>query len=130
MSQTFPVSKAARWTGHILGILPCLMLFFSASMKFIVPEGMAEHIAALGWSLPAIGWLGVVQLTCTVIYLIPRTAVLGAILLTGYLGGAVAAHARIGDLPTCLFPFILGVMLWGGIFLRDPRLRALIPLRQ
>jgi len=130
MNEGPVASKAARWTGHLLGVLPCLMLFFSASMKFIVPEGMPEHIAELGWTLAAIWWLGLLQATCTVIYLIPRTAVIGAILLTGYLGGAIAAHARIGDLPTVLFPLILGVMLWGGLFLRDPRLRVLIPLRR
>lgn len=130
MSQASPVSKAARWTGHILGVLPCLMLIFSASMKLIVPEGMPEHIAELGWSVSVMGWLGVLQASCTVLYLIPRVAVLGAILLTGYLGGGIAAHVRIGDLPTSLFPLILGILLWGGLFLRDPRLRALIPLRR
>lgn len=130
MSDTPSASKAARWTGHILGVLPCLMLFFSASMKFIQPEGMPEHVAELGWSLQTTWWLGVLQATCTVLYLIPRTVALGAILLTGYLGGAIAAHVRIDDLPTVLFPLILGIMLWGGLFLRDPRLRALIPLRR
>jgi len=72
-----------------------------------------------------------VLLACTVLYLIPRTSVLGAILLTGYLGGAVATHARVGDplFTHILFPFYFGVMLWGGLFLREPRLRELIPLR-
>ena len=130
MNQSQPVSRAVFWTGHILGVLPCLMLFFSASMKLIVPEGMPEHIAELGWPLRMMSWLGMLQILCTVLYLIPRLAVLGAILLTGYLGGGIAAHVRIGDYATVLFPFLLGVLLWGGLFLRDPRLRVLIPLRQ
>jgi len=130
MNQPRAASKAACWTGYVLGVLPCLMLFFSASMKFIVPEGMPEHIAELGWSVPVMWWLGVLQTSCTVLYLIPRLAVLGAILLTGYLGGGIAAHVRIGDYATVLFPLLLGVLLWGGLFLRDPRLRVLIPVRQ
>lgn len=71
--------------------------------------------------------LGILEVACVVVYLIPRTAVLGAILLTGYLGGAVATHLRVGD--PCFGPILLGVVLWGGLFLRDPRLRTLIPLR-
>jgi ABC-type transport system involved in cytochrome c biogenesis permease component len=74
--------------------------------------------------------LGIVLLACTVAYLIPRTSILGAILLTGYLGGAVATHVRAGDtLFSILFPIILGVLIWGGLYLRDARLPALIPLR-
>jgi hypothetical protein len=106
------------------------MLVFSATMKFTQPEGVPEHFAELGWSLPTIAAMGFLEVACTVIYLMPRTAVLGTILLTGYLGGGIAAHVRIGDYVTVLFPFLLGVLLWGGLFLRDPRLRALIPLRQ
>ena len=129
MNEPRPVSRAAFCTGHVLGLLPCLMLFFSASMKFIVPEGMPEHIAELGWPLETMSWVGGLQVACTFIYLVPRTAALGAILLTGYLGGSIAAHVRIGDLPVVLFPLILGILLWGGLYLRDPRLRVLIPLR-
>jgi hypothetical protein len=129
MSAPQPVSQAALWTGHVLGVLPCLMMFFSSAMKFTQPEGVPEHFAELGWPLPAITAMGFLEIACTVIYLLPRTAVLGAILLTGYLGGGIAAHVRIGDHATVLFPLILGLLLWGGIYLREPRLRALIPLR-
>lgn len=72
--------------------------------------------------------LGILEIVCTVTYAVPRTAMLGAILLTGYLGGATATHVRIGD--SFISPVILGVLVWGGLFLRDPRLRALIPLRR
>ena len=130
MSETPAVSKAAFWTGHVVGVPPCLMMFFSAAMKFTQPEGVPEHFAELGWKLRTVEWLGLLEVICTVAYLIPRTAVPGAILLTGYLGGAIAAHVRIGDLGTLLFPLILGVMLWGGLWLRDPRLRALLPFRR
>ena len=122
-------SQAARWSGHILGLLPCLMMFFSSAMKFTRPEGVPEHFAELGWSLPVITATGFLEVACTVVYLIPRAAVLGAILLTGYLGGGIAAHVRIGDYATVLFPFSLGILLWAGLYLRDPRLRVLVPLR-
>lgn len=130
MSGPLPVSRAACWTGIVLGVLPCLMLFFSATMKFLQPEGVPGHFVELGWTPAVMPALAVLQVACTVLYLIPRLAVLGAILLTGYLGGGIAAHVRIGDYATVLFPLILGVLLWGGLFLRDPRLRTLIPLRQ
>jgi hypothetical protein len=106
------------------------MLVFSATMKFAQPEGVPEHFMELGWAPAVMVGLGMFEVACTVLYLVPRVAVLGAILLTGYLGGGIAAHVRIGDYATVLFPFLLGVLLWGGLFLRDPRLRALIPLRQ
>ena len=123
-----PVSKTARWAGYLLSALPVLMLVMSATMKFMKPAAAVEGFAHLG--LPerlALG-LGVLELSCTVIYLIPRTAVLGAILLTGYLGGATLAHLRVGD--PFIMPAVLGVLVWGGLFLREPRLRDLIPLRR
>ena len=129
MNEPQPVSKATFWTGHVLGVLPCPMLLQSSAMKFLLPAGVPEHFAELGWNLDTMRWMGALELACVVAYLIPRTAVLGAILLTGYLGGGIAAHVRIGDLPTVLFPLILGVLVWGGLYLRDPRLRALIPFR-
>ena len=92
------------------------------------PAAVVEGFTHLG--IPdrlALG-LGVLELACTVIYLIPRTAVLGAILLTGYLGGAILTHLRVGD--PVIMPAVLGVLVWGGLFLREPRLRELIPLRR
>ena len=128
VTQTSPVSKKALWAGYIMSALPVLMLLFSAVMKLVNPPPVAEGFKHLG--LPesfALG-LGVLELGCTLVYIIPRTAVLGAILLTGYLGGAVLAHLRVGD--AYFGPVIFGVLVWGGLFLRDPRLRALIPLRR
>ncbi len=126
-----PVSRPALWGGRILSGLPALFLLADSVGKFLKPAPVVEGTVKLGYSESIILPLGVVLLTCTVLYLIPRTAVLGAILLTGFLGGAVATHARVGDplFSHVLFPTYLGVMLWGGLYLRDPRLRELIPLR-
>ena len=122
-----PVSKKMLWTGHTMSILPALMLTVSAAMKLAHPPQLDEGFKHLGIPIAHAFGLGVLELACAVVYLIPRTAVLGAILLTGYLGGAIQTHVRVGD------PFytqiILGVVIWGGVFLRDARLRALIPLR-
>ena len=103
------------------------MLLFSAAMKFAKPPAVVEGFTHLGWPERLTLALGILELVCTVLYAIPRTAVLGAILLTGYLGGAIATHVRIGEQFVMIV--ILGVAIWAGLFLRDPRLRALIPLR-
>lgn len=122
-----PVSKVAFWTGLTLSILPSLMLGFSAVMKFVQPPDAAKGFEHLGVPMSQATGLGVLEVACTLIYLIPRTAVLGAILLTGYLGGAIQTHLRVGD-PYWV-QIVLGILLWGGVWLRDPRLRALLPLR-
>jgi len=110
-----------------MSTLPAVMLLFSGVMKLAKPPGLEEGFAHLGWPVSLALGLGTLQIACTVIYLIPRTAVLGAILLTGYFGGAMATHLRIGE--PCWMQFLFGVLVWGGLYLRDPRLRALIPLR-
>ena len=122
-----PVSKTARVIGWIMGILPVLMLLMSAVMKFVPNKQLQDGFTHLGWPLSLAVPLGVVELTSAILYLIPRTAVLGAILLTGYLGGAIATTLRVGDgfIPTV----IMGIFLWGGLFLRDSRIRNLIPIR-
>ena len=122
------VSKKAFWIGWIMSVLPCLMLLFSAAMKFARPPEVLQGFTHLGWPTSSALPLGILEVACTLTYLVPQTAVLGAILLTGYLGGAIATHARLGE--GFLMPVLFGVMIWGGIFLRDPRLRALIPLRR
>lgn len=126
-TPTTTVSKAARWTGRIMSTLPVLMLLFSGTMKFVPSPQLTEGFAHLGWPVSLAPVLAVLELGCTVIYLIPRTSVLGAILLTGYMGGAIATHLRIGE-PVYLH-IVFGVFIWGGLYLRDPRLRALIPWR-
>ena len=129
-TQTAPVSKARLWAGRILSVLPALFLLVDGAMKLVKPEPVVKATVELGYAETVIVPLGVVLLASTILYLIPRTAVLGAILLTGYLGGAVATQVRVGHgLFEILFPLMLGVLLWGGLWLRDDRLRALIPLR-
>jgi len=122
------VSKKVRWAGYIMSGLPVLMLVFSGVMKLMNPPSLAEGFNHLGLPVSLALGLGILELTCTVVYVIPRTSVLGAILLTGYLGGAILTHLRVGD--PFLAPVIPGVLLWGGPYLREPRLRALIPLRR
>ena len=130
-APTAPVSKKALWAGRILSALPALFLLMDSVGKFLKPTPVVEGTVKLGYSESILLPIAIVLLACTVLYLIPRTSVLGAILLTGYLGGAVATHARVGDplFSHILFPVYFGVMLWGGLYLRDPRLRELIPLR-
>src|SRR5262245_39557475 len=125
-----PVSKGALWAGRIMSALPSLFLLVDGAMKLAKPEIVVKTTVELGYAETVILPLGVVLLVCTILYLIPRTAVLGAILLTGYLGGAVATHVRAGQGAfEILFPVVIGALLWGGLVLRDGRLRALLPVR-
>ncbi len=125
-----PVAKTQLWAGRIVSALPALFLLVDGGMKLVKPAPVVEATVQLGYPESVIFGLGIVLLACTVTYLVPRTSILGAILLTGYLGGAVATHVRVGDgLFPIFFPVILGVLVWGGLFLRDDRLRALLPWR-
>src|SRR5882762_9509438 len=128
--QTAVVSRKALWTGRIISALPILFLLMDSMMKFAKPAVVVDTTVKLGYSETVIIPLGIVLLACTVLYVIPRTSILGAILLTGYLGGAVATHVRVGEgwFPVS-FPIVMGVLIWGGLWLRDERLRAIIPLR-
>ena len=129
-TQTAATSRKMLWAGRIISALPVLFLLMDAVMKLVKPAFVVEATVQLGYPESVIIGLGIVLLTCTVLYLIPRTSVLGAILLTGYLGGAVATHVRVGGgLFPISFPIILGVLVWGGLYLRDGRLRTLLPLR-
>ena len=106
------------------------MLIMSGVMKLMPPSAeMEKNMATQGWPMKLLVPLAIVEFSCTVLYLIPQTSVLGAILLTGYLGGAVATHVRIED-PLFFIPVIAGILVWLGLFLRDARLRALVPLRK
>jgi hypothetical protein len=126
-----PVSKKALWAGRIISVLPALFLLLDGVMKLAKPAFVVEATVQLGYPENVILGLGMVLIACTVLYLIPRTSILGAILLTGYLGGAVATHVRVGDpIFTICFPIVFGVLIWGGLTLRDGRLRTLIPLRE
>ena len=130
-SGAVPVSKKGLWAGRILSGLVVLFLIPDGIIKFIKPAPVVEAFAHLGLPLSISVTLGIILLLSTVLYAIPATSVLGAILLTGYLGGAVAAHLRVGDalFSHVLFPTYLGIVLWLGLYLREERLRALIPLR-
>ena len=125
--QTAPVSKKKLWAGRIISALPVLMLLFSGVLKLIKPAAVVVEFTRLGYAESAAIGLGIVELGCTVLYMIPRTSILGAILLIAYLGGATATHVRIGD--PFFIPIVLGVLIWLGLYLRDDRLRSLIPLR-
>jgi hypothetical protein len=128
VGQTAPESKKLLWAGRIMSALPVLALVLSGVMKLAKPPDVVEGFAHLGYPENLALGLGIVEFVCTALYLIPQTAVLGAILLTGYLGGATATHVRIGE--PFFAPVILGVLVWGGLYLRDARLRALVPLRK
>ena len=121
-------SKKMIWTGRILSILarpvPC---FFDGAMKLVKPAPVVEATSRLGFPESALTGVGLVLLACTILYLIPRTAVLGAILLTGYLGGAVAVQVRASSSGfETLFPVIFGALVWGGLILQDGRVGAVI----
>lgn len=125
------VSKAALWIGRGMSILVVLFFLLDGVMKLFKPAPVIEATEKLGYQQSVIIPLGIVLIACTVLYMIPQSAVLGAILLTGYLGGAVASHLRAGDdwFPI-LFPVVFGVLVWGGLYLRDPRIRAIVPMRK
>jgi hypothetical protein len=127
-TQSAPASKKMLWAGRIISALPVLMLLLSGVMKLMKPASVVQGFAHFGYPESVIFSIGIIELACTVVYLIPRTSVLGAILLTGYLGGATATNVRIGD-PLFFVPAVLGVLVWGGLYLRDAKLRALIQLR-
>jgi hypothetical protein len=124
--------KWMRRTGFTLSALVILFMLMDATMKFMQLPVTLETSAQLGWPVTTIVPLGIVLLVCTAIYAFPPTSVFGAILLTGYLGGTVATHARIGNpiFSHMLFGVYLGIMLWAGLYLRDARLRLLIPYRR
>ena len=121
-------STAARWSGRVLTGVPVAFMLFDATVKFAhIPE-VAEASLKLGWPTHLNPVLGVIILGCLALYLWPRTAALGATLFTGYLGGAVAIHLRVGD-PLgshILFPVYVGALFWAGLVLRDARVRALV----
>lgn len=126
--ETKPQSKSAlRWTGRVVGGLPALFLLVDAGMKFAKPRFVVEATTKLGFPEASILPLGAVLLASTILYLIPRTAVLGAVLLTGYLGGAVATHvfAHHGAFEI-VFPVVFGILLWTGLVLQRENLRSVI----
>ncbi|MFL5487637.1 MAG: DoxX family protein [Gemmatimonadaceae bacterium] len=124
-------SKGRLWTGRVLSGLGAAFMLFDAILHIMRPAIVVTAFEQLGFPLGASATIAIIELLCVVLYLIPRTSVLGAILLTGYLGGAIALQVRIAAplVSTTLFPIYVALFLWGGLYLRDERVRALIPLR-
>lgn len=124
------VSTKSLWAGRIVSVLAALFLLLDGVMKLVKPSFVVDATTDLGYSESVIIPIGAVLVACTILYLIPKTSVLGAILLTGYLGGAVATHVRVGgEVFPIVFPIIFGALLWLGLYLHDVRLRSLLPLR-
>jgi len=130
-SQVTSPSKGSIWTGRVISALIVLFLLFDSVLKFMKPAPVVETFAHLGLSISLANPLGIILIVCALLYAIPQTSILGAILLSGYLGGAVCTHLRVGDplFSHILFPTYMGALLWLAIYLRDVRLRALIPFR-
>ena len=132
LSDTAPVSKSALWSGRVVSGLVIVFLLFDGAIKLVPWPVVTETMDRMGYgsSETLARSLGLITLVCTVLYAVPPTSILGAILLTGYLGGAIASHVRIGSplFSHVLFEFYLGLMVWGGLWLRDRSLRALMSL--
>ena len=126
MNET--VSKKSLWAGRIISALMVAFLLFDGGAKVMRMAPAVDATVRLGYPARLLLAIGIAELSCTVLFAIPRTAILGAILVTGYLGGATATQVRLED-PWFFFPVVIGVLVWAGLYLRDERLRALIPLR-
>lgn len=120
-------STAALWTGRVLSGIAVLFLTFDTLIKFSGAKQAVDTMTQLGWQPHALPIIGTIEVVCLILYLVPRTAPLGALLWTGYLGGAIATHLRIGNplFGYVLFPTYVAALLWGGLYLRDARVRAL-----
>jgi hypothetical protein len=133
-AETVPVSKSATWTGRILSGVVVVFLLLDGAIKLVPWPVVTETMDRMGYgsSETLARSLGIITIVCTVLYSIPPTSILGAIMLTGYLGGAMASHLRIGSplFSHTLFGFYLGLMVWGGLWLRDRRLRTLMPFHR
>ena len=126
MNET--VSKKKLWTGRIVSAVIVLFLLIDGGVKVMRLAPAVEATSRLGYPTRLLLAIGIAEVTCTILFAIPRTSILGAILLTGYLGGATATQVRLED-PWFFFPVVIGALVWAGLFLRDERLRELVPLR-
>ena len=123
-NQTAAPSKKRLWAGRIISAIPVLLLLFSGVMKLMKPVSVLQGFARYGYAENLIVIIALLEITCTVLYAIPRTSVLGAILVTAYMGGATATNVRVGD-PSYVMTVLLGVLAWIGLYLRDERVSAL-----
>jgi hypothetical protein len=130
-TPTAPASSKQLWTGRIMSAVPILFLLFDSVIKLMKIDAVVKGFRELGYSPDIAVGIGTLLLVCVILYAIPQTSILGAILLTGYLGGAVATQVRVGNplFSHVLFPTYVGALIWGGLYLREGRLRALLPLR-
>ena len=131
-TQTTSASGTRIWTGRVLTALALLFLLFDSGIKILNLAPAVQGTVGLGFQPSVVVPIGIVLLVCAILYIIPRTAILGAVLLTGYLGGAVASQVRAGNplFSHVLFPVYFAFLVWGGLYLRDDRLRVLVPLRR
>ena len=131
-TRSAPVSNKRLWAGRIMSALAVLFLIFDGVIHIMQIAPVVKGFTDLGWSPTLAGPLGIIELVCLALYLVPRTSVLGAVLLTGYLGGAVATNLRVAAplFSNTLFPIYVAVFLWGGLYLRDNALRAVFPIRR
>ena len=130
-TQAVSAPKGMIWAGYSISALATLFLIFDSVIKVLKMAPAVEATTQLGYPESLVVVIGVIELVCLAVYLVPRTSILGAIFLTGYLGGAIATNLRAGTpVFNVVFPLIIGALIWGGIYLRDQRLRALVPLRK
>jgi hypothetical protein len=128
LSGSSSPKRGALWTGRVVGALPALAMILSGAMKLSHnPKVVEAFVHKFGYSEDALLGIGILELACVLVYLVPRTTFLGSVLMTAYLGGAVATHVRVND--AFVIPVVLGVLVWVGLYLREPRLRALAPLQ-
>jgi hypothetical protein len=129
LPETMTVHRA-RWAGRIMSAFVVIALVADGTIQLFAPAQIASLLQETGFAMDLVRVVGPIILACAILYAIPPTAVLGAILVTGFLGGAICAHVRIGELGSApeMFSLLLGVMTWGGLYARDPRIRALLPL--
>src|SRR5215813_3192770 len=128
--ETTRLSQWMVWTGRLVSVIPVLVVLMSSRWKLTEAPFYVREWGRIGWKTPDLPFIASLQLGAILLYVIPRTSVLGAVLLTGYLGGAIASYVRIGELYPPLVPLTTAMLAWLGIFLRDERLRELLPLRK
>ena len=124
------MNKWLVWTGRLISLVPAYVCLSSSRWKLTHNAWYVREWARIGWPVAEVSGIGVVQIACVVLYLIPQTALLGTVLLTGYLGGAIASYVRMGEPYPVLVPLTTCLLAWLGIYLREPRLRALLPYRR
>jgi hypothetical protein len=128
-TQMAPVPKGTRWAGYVLSAIPALLVLMAAVMNLSHAEQAVKGAQDLGFPPEAVNVIGVLALLCVVLYVVPQTAVLGGLFMTAYFGAAVLVHIRQSQWAICAMPVAVCVITWAGLWLREPRLRALVPLR-